>query len=93
VLGTKRSLWSYATAEHKLRDVIRADYFRSVALDFGFRHGDVMDAIVGDPVEGLHLRLAIDWPQRLGPVQVAIVSKHRATPVRHDEGSAIGEAA
>jgi hypothetical protein len=50
------------------------------------RHGDIMDCIVGHPVEGLHLRLAIDWPQRLEPICVAIVWKHRATPCRHDGG-------
>jgi hypothetical protein len=56
------------------------------------RHGDVIDCIIGDPVEGLHLRVVVDWKQRLGPICVSIVWKHRATPCRHD-GGAIEEAA
>ena len=79
------------TEKHDLHDVLKPDYFRNVAADFGMRHGDVMDCIVGDPVEGLHLRLVVDWKQRLEPICVAIVWKHRATPCRHD--GAIEEAA
>ena len=91
VLGKKRTVWAYATEKHDLHDVLKPDYFRNVAPDFGMRHGDVMDCIVGDPVEGLHLRLVVDWKQRLEPICVAIVWKHRATPCRHD--GAIEEAA
>jgi hypothetical protein len=90
-LKKSRTLWSYATEVHSLHDVIRPDYFRSL-IDFGLRHGDLVDCAIGDPVEGLHLRLAVDWKQRLGPICVSIVWKHRATPCRHD-GSAIEEAA
>jgi hypothetical protein len=84
VLGTKCTLWSYMTKQHKLRDVIRPDYFRSVAPDFGLRHGDIVDCIIGDAADGLHLRVAIDWPNKLEPICASIVWKHRATPCRHD---------